>query len=265
MLFPFFHHLWFLWFLGWLVLAFMLVVAVARFMPRIPAASLLIATPLCLLWLVPLTMLTQSLMHGGGARPGFGPDTSAGLVPIPHVLAHYAIFFGFGALIYRCQGASDRLGRHWWLWLPIAVLLAPAVLGLANHTPWGRDLAGDEGTRRFLANLGQVLYVWLMIFGLMGLFAKLLGRERPWIRYMSDASYWLYLVHLPLIIAGQAWVGGLDLPAGMKFTLIIVLATAILLVSYRYLVRYTWIGRLLNGPRQRPEASRMSGRVAQAW
>ncbi|UCF22861.1 MAG: hypothetical protein JSV72_18510, partial [Ralstonia sp.] len=37
----------------------------------------------------------------------------------------------------------------------------------------------------------------------------------------------------------------------VKFTLLIAVATAILLVSYRFLVRYTWIGRLLNGPRTR--------------
>ncbi|MHC4695719.1 MAG: acyltransferase family protein [Planctomycetota bacterium] len=255
MLFPFFHHLWFLWFLCWLVAGSALVVVVSRPFPRLPVPSILIATPLCLLWLVPLTMLTQSFMHWGGAMPGFGPDTSAGVVPMPHVLAHYAIFFGFGALIYGSPGAADRLGRGWWLQLPLALLLVPAALAMALHTPWGRELAGDEDTRRLLANLGQVLFAWLMIFGLMGLFETLLGHERPWVRYLSDSSYWLYLVHVPLIIAGQALLRGLNLPAIVKFTLLTAVATAILLVSYRFLVRYTWIGRLLNGPRTRVQGS----------
>jgi len=255
MLFPFFHHLWFLWFLCWLVAGFALVVVVSRPFPRIPVPSILIATPLCLLWLVPLTMLTQSFMHWGGAMPGFGPDTSAGLVPMPHVLAHYAIFFGFGALVYGSPGAAERLGRGWWLQLPLALLLAPAALALALHAPWGRELAGDEETRRLLANLSQVLFAWMMIFGLMGLFGKLLSRGQPWVRYLSDSSYWLYLVHLPLIIAGQALLRGLNLPAIVKFTLLVAVATAILLVSYRFLVRYTWIGRLLNGPRTQVQGS----------
>jgi len=251
MLFPFFHHLWFLWFLCWLVTGFALVVLVSRTVPRVPIPSVLIATPLCLLWLVPLTMLTQSLMHDGGTMPGFGPDTSAGLVPIPHVLAHHAVFFGFGALVYASSGATNRLGRGWWIQLPLALLLLPMALAMALQMPWGRELAGDEGTRRLLANLGQVLYTWLMIFGLMGLAEKVLSCERPWVRYVSDSSYWLYLVHLPLIIVGQALLRDVNLPAIVKLTLLIAVSTAILLVSYQFLVRYTWIGRLLNGPRTR--------------
>ncbi|MCP3904314.1 MAG: acyltransferase family protein [Planctomycetes bacterium] len=251
MLFPFFHHLWFLWHLCWLVVGFALVVVVFRWLPRVPIPSILIATPLCLFWVVPMTMLTQSIMHEGGTMPGFGPDTSAGLVPRPHVLAHYAIFFGFGALMFGSPGAAERLGRRWWIQLPLALLLLPVALALALHSPWGRELAGDEDARRMLANLGQVLYVWLMIFGLMGLFETVLNRERPWVRYGSDSSYWLYLVHLPLIIVGQALLRDVDLPAIVKLAVLIAVATSILLASYQFLVRYTWIGRLLNGSRAR--------------
>jgi peptidoglycan/LPS O-acetylase OafA/YrhL len=253
MLFPFFHHLWFLWFLCWLVSGFALVVGLGRLLPSVPVPTVLIATPLCLLWLVPLTMLTQGLMSQGGMAPGFGADTSAGLIPMPHVLAHYAIFFGFGALMYGTPGATDRLARGWWIQLPLALLLLPIALALSLQMPWARELAGDEATRRVLANLGQVLYTWLMTFGLMGLFETVLKRERPWVRYASDSSYWLYLVHLPLIIVGQALLRDADLPAIVKLTLLVVVTTAILLVSYQWLVRYTWIGRLLNGPRVRPQ------------
>jgi peptidoglycan/LPS O-acetylase OafA/YrhL len=253
MLFPFFHHLWFLWFLCWLVTGFALVVLVFRFVPRVPIPSVLIATPLCLLWLIPLTMVTQSLMSQGGAIPGFGPDLSAGLLPMPHVLAYHAIFFGFGALVYASSGATNRLGHGWWIQLPLALLLLPMALAMALHLPWGRELVGDESTRRLLANLGQVLYTWLMIFGLMGLAETVLSRERPWVRYVSDSSYWLYLVHLPLIIVGQALLRNADLPAIVKLTLLIAVSTAILLATYQLLVRYTWIGRLLNGRRTRPQ------------
>ena len=48
---------------------------------------------------------------------------------------------------------------------------------------------------------------------------------------------------------------GLDLPASVKFTLLVAGATILLLLSYQLLVRYTWIGRMLNGPRTRPSGN----------
>jgi Acyltransferase family/Ankyrin repeats (3 copies) len=248
----FFLHLWFLWFLCWLVAGFSLVVLLLRCLPRLPVPSMLIASPLCLLWLVPLTMLTQSSMHQGGSMPGFGPDLSAGILPIPHVLAHHAIFFGFGAVLYTRLGAAARLGRGWWIQLPLALLLLPLALALALHTPWGRGLLESAATLRLLATLGQSLYVWLMIFGLIGLCQAVLSRERPWIRYVSDSSYWLYIVHLPLIMIGQILLRDAELPAIVKLAINVGVSTAVLLLSYHFLVRYTWIGRLLNGPRIRP-------------
>ena len=248
---PFFQHLWFLWFLCWLVGGYALAVVGSRRVPRARVPSALIATPLCLLWLVPLTLTTQWAMHGGGTLPGFGPDDSAGLLPMPHVLAHYAIFFGFGALVYGRPGAIDRLGRGWWLHLSLASLLVAPTLALSLHAPDVRDVVAGEGTRHLLASLGEALYAWLMIFGLVGLCRRLLSGERPAVRYVSDSSYWLYLVHLPLIIVGQVLLRNVDMPAMMKLTLLVVGASAILLLSYRLFVRYTWIGRLLNGPRTR--------------
>ncbi|MCZ6836508.1 MAG: acyltransferase family protein [Planctomycetota bacterium] len=250
--FPFFQHLWFLWFLCWLVTGFALVTLASRLVPRLALPSILIATPLCLLWLVPLTMVTQSVMNSGGTIPGFGPDTSAGILPIPHVLAYYAIFFGFGALMYNVPGAADRLGQSWWIQLPLAALIFPFALGLAIQAEWTQELIRNEYLFRVLATLGQVLYAWLMIFGLMGLFEKVLSRERPQVRYISDSSYWLYLVHLPLIIAGQVLLRNVNLPAFVKFSLLLGVTLVILLGSYQFLVRYSWVGRLLNGPRARP-------------
>lgn len=250
----FFMHLWFLWFLCWLVAGFVVVATVFGRLLRVKVPAALIRTPLCLVWLAPLTMLAQSFMSSGGAVAGFGADTSSGLIPVPHVLAYYAIFFGFGGLLYGSAGAAVRLGRGWWIQLPVALAVLPVTMALAFHSPWGLEFAGDEAARRLLANVGQVLYAWLMVFGLMGLAEWALNRERSWVRYVSDSSYWLYLVHLPLIVVGQYLLRGVNLPAIVKLTLLVGVTTAILLASYEFLVRYTWIGRLLNGPRTRRKA-----------
>ena len=93
---------------------------------------------------------------------------------------------------------------------------------------------------------------WLVCFGLMGLFRWIASRERFAIRYFSDASYWIYLlVHLPLVIAGQMLVVEWPIHYHLKFLLVFGVVTLVLFATYQYGVRYTVIGRMLNGPRTR--------------
>ncbi|HZW07443.1 MAG TPA: acyltransferase family protein [Phycisphaerales bacterium] len=252
----FFQHLWFLWFLCWLNAGFALIVLLARVLPSVKLPMALVDSPLCLLWLVPLTMLTQSQMHVDGAIPGFGPDTSAGLIPEPHVLLYYATFFGFGAITYRARGSGARLGRFWYAMLPMALVTLPLGLMFGYKAAGAAGIVADEAARRCVSSLLQVLYAWLMTLGLLGLFESMLAKERPWVRYLSDASYWLYLVHLPLVIVGQALLLRTDLPPLVEFALLTTTTTTVLLASYHVAVRYTPIGTLLNGKRARhPESS----------
>ncbi len=250
----FFHHLWFLWFLCWLNAGFAAVVMLGRYLPRVKLPAALVASPLALVWLVPVTMLTQVRMNGGGTLPGFGPDTSAGLVPVWHVLLYYATFFGFGAVVYSVRGAGARLGRFWYLSLPAALVLLPIGLRLGYDTQRAAELIADESARRWIMAGVQVLYAWLMTFGLLGLCEALLVRDHQWVRFVSDSSYWLYLVHLPLIVFGQALLLRTGWPALVEFGVLLVVTSGVLLVSYRYLVRYTPIGTLLNGRREREGA-----------
>ena len=72
---------------------------------------------------------------------------------------------------------------------------------------------------------------------------------------LADASYWMYLIHVPLIIVAQLLVREWPLPANVKFLLILATVMPILLATYRWCVRFTPIGRLLNGPRDVSTAS----------
>lgn len=80
--------------------------------------------------------------------------------------------------------------------------------------------------------------------------------------YLSDASYWIYLAHLPLVIAAQMLVVDWPIHYHLKFVLVCVGVTLITLSTYELGVRYTIIGKTLNGPRTRPD--RGSRRAAPA-
>ncbi|MBD3268277.1 acyltransferase family protein, partial [bacterium] len=105
---PVFHHLWFLWFLCWLVAGFAVFAVFATWLGWKGASGGWILSPFRYLWLIPLTLLPQWYM----SNPVFGPDTSVGLLPLPHVLLFYAMFFGFGALYYFSNDTAGRLGKN---------------------------------------------------------------------------------------------------------------------------------------------------------
>ena len=248
---PLFSHLWFLWFLCWFVLLFALVTALTGWLKCPKPPQWLILSPARFLWLIPLTLVPQSFM--GLIVPGFGADTSLGLLPMPHVFLYYALFFAFGALYFDCDDQDGRVGKWWWLGLPAGLLvLFPLGLGAATGAfGLGEGILGP-GTARTEAVVLQAVYPWTMAFACMGLFRRICSRENSRIRYLSDSSYWLYLAHLPLIIGAQFAVRDWPLPSALKFVLVLVAVTGFLLVVYQVLVRYTWLGRLLTGPRVRP-------------
>ena len=246
-LFPVFHHLWFLWFLCWLVIGFAVYASVLDSLNIKNVPQWFTASPLRYLWLVPLTMLPQAFM---GIE---NPRTSVGLLPLPQVLFYYTIFFGFGALYYDCKDVAGRLGKRWYLTLPFAVfiLFPVGMVLIEDESKLLNDLPGEYHRAAFL--IVQVLFAWTVTFGSMGMFRRLLHQERKPLRYISDSSYWLYLAHMPLVLILQFMVRDWPLPALLKFTIVCGTTTISLLISYQLCVRYTWLGNLLNGPRKRPQ------------
>ena len=90
---------------------------------------------------------------------------------------------------------------------------------------------------------------WCWVYALLALATTFLTRERPVVRYLADASYWMYLLHLPLLVGFELLLAPLDWPILAKLGLTWVVVGLALLVSYHLLVRSTPIGRWLNGRR----------------
>lgn len=224
-----FSHLWFLWFLCWMVAGFSLVTSTIG--PRlgvlpIPGTS----------WLLMALTLVPQWVTGNGAFH-FGPDTSTGWLPQPHLLVYYGLFFAYGVLHFEAQARGQQTARRYWLPLTIGLVVAfPAwLMSIGNFA---------------VGAVAQVVYVWSMCLGLLGLFRRYLPKESAWLRYISDSSYWLYLAHLPLVMELQREVRDWPVSPMLKFLGINIVAVSLLLLSYQLLVRRTWIGVLLNGKRQ---------------
>lgn len=247
---PFYAHLWFLHFLIWLVMGFVIYCGLMNLFGIKTLPRMLVARPCCYLYLIPITFLAQRWMTPGGGS--FGPNTSSGWIPMPSVLAYYAIFFFYGAMVFDTP-PRDRSRAVRLVGGLVGSIIAVAILfPLGNHAmdqTLSRMGWADDGVAR-LRLLAMVTYAWVASFAMLDLFSAVLRRESPAVRWISDSSYWLYLVHLPLLLVIQAYLRPWQASPWLKLIVVCGIATTLLLISYRYGVRYTPIGTLLNGRRR---------------
>ena len=256
-------HLWFLYYLLYLYVGALMLDAVAR---RIvpPAASTafnrifraIASSPLRALILAVPTCITLYFMHSGSL------DTNATFLLTPASLIAYSVFFGFGWFLFTHSDMLPDFRKYAWVQVALAIAILPiniqytgaTMRGLPNYNPQTHTIAIVTGS----------LIVWLFIFGFLGLAQRYLSRESKHMRYLADASYWMYLVHLPVVVWIQVALVPWQAPALVKFLAALVATTAITLGSYTAVVRYGFIGTALNGPRRRPAALSPAAKAASA-
>ena len=190
------------------------------------------------------TLVTLAFMRDGLL------DTPHSFVPEPRIVAAYTVFFGFGWVLYHHRDLLQELTHGVWAQLTAALLLGGAnAFCLVRRIEQRQDVAAFWG----LAITGSLI-VWLMIFGSTGFFVKYFSRPSPAMRYLSDSAYWQYLMHPVVVFPVQLLVAPLALAWYLKASIVTAVSVPVLIASYEWLVRPTWLGVLLNG-RRYPKAA----------
>jgi peptidoglycan/LPS O-acetylase OafA/YrhL len=183
------------------------------------------------------------------------PDAICGFrntfVPELPRLAYYSVFFATGTLLARARHDLERffIPRSGWLlaiW-PLTVFFSG--VWLKEFLDHGLSTYG-----RLALGASFALAASIGMFALIGLALRMCSREWPVLRYLADASYWIYLVHFPLTGFLQVLLDPLSLGAALKFSIVLSTAVGVGLVSYQRLVRFTFLGQFLNGSRPKPLA-----------
>ncbi|GMU65014.1 MAG: hypothetical protein AMXMBFR36_12880 [Acidobacteriota bacterium] len=205
--------------------------------------------------LAPLALAAPTaavLWFDAGWPVWFGiPTPDTGLAPKTTALVAFGTAFAFGWVLHRQAGLIERFGRLAWTHLAAAVALTSTCLAIVGPTPdllAPTVLAGGPALRLTYA-AAYALSIWCWTFGLLGAAVRFASKESPVRRYLADASYWMYLVHLPLVFGMQVLLMKVPIHWAVKFPLIVTVALAALLASYHWLVRPTFLGELLNGRR----------------
>lgn len=87
---------------------------------------------------------------------------------------------------------------------------------------------------------------FLLTLGLWFYFKNNSKRSNKIIEYLSDANYWIYISFLPVAMLLHILLLPLDLSIFLKFLITYAGALACSLLTYEYLVRYTFVGATMN-------------------
>lgn len=234
-------HLWFLYLLALFYLALALVhplLARLGWLARLllqPWAIVVLAAPLCIsLYLHPYWMMWFGI-----------PTPDRGLLPNLPAALGYGVAFAFGWLVQRQPEALGMWERRWLLHLLIACACTSYCMVQAGATPLLMPV--PQGQLKLVYAASYSLGAWSWSLALIGMALRFLGAYSSARRYLADASYWIYLVHLPLVVALQALVAQLAWPWPLKFLLILAAAFVCMLGTYALFVRRTVVGAILNG------------------
>lgn len=155
-------------------------------------------------------------------------------------------FFVFGWLLYANRDLLPELRRGSWQLIAVAVALLP----LAT---WGtriRLIAVDELqlTAGVVAGATNAALAALMTLGLLGVFQQRFDK-RPSVlgQYVSEASYWIFLIHFPLLIAVAGLFSVTPFAAIVKYLLTLLVVVPLVIATYHFGVRATPLGRMLKG------------------
>lgn len=247
-------HLWFLWVLLWFYAALVIGRAVVTRLDRAgrlgrgldrlagglitPWGPFILGAPLAVsLWFEPNWIAFFGI-----------PTPDAGLVPETSALIGFGLAFGVGVLLDRRRDLLKRMEVWAPVWLGLALGAGTTALMLSGGpTPVLTPMTDPAAKAMTAAAFGVATYA--SVFAVVGLALRFWSGHSVLRRYLADASYWIYILHLPLVMAAQVVVKDWPLVWPVKLAIVVVGVMAVSLASYELMVRHGFMGRWLNGRR----------------
>ena len=229
-----------LWFLYYLLLITSISIILALVFQRFPSIThcishvfnWLIARVLTGLIVFSIITATVYILIGS-----WSVDTSISLIPNFHILIYYFVFYIVGWILFKSKHLLYTFMKYDLISMILAVVLF-SIYFFMNH-----------GFTYISHIIIKSIMVWLFIFGITGLFIRYTSSYSAIMRYISDASYWVYLIHLPLTAIIPGLISDWRIPVSIKFLLVFIITSLLCFLSYHFLVRGTFIGKFLNGRR----------------
>ena len=228
-------HLWFLYYLFVLSCFTGSIAFIMRFFPLITrfvtsGFNWMIQRPLFRILFLSTLMSIIYLVRGK-----LSMEAPIAYFPNLNTFVYYLFFFIFGWILFKSQYLLDNIMKFDWVNL---------ILGL---TLFSIGFVMDKSYSFEVLLILKSLSHWLFVFGITGLFLRYANNHSSVMQYISDSSYWVYLVHLPFTLIVPALIANWPINGILKFLIVALTTLGICFLSYHYLVRGKFIDKFLNG------------------
>lgn len=235
-------HLWFLYYLAFFSI---LAACFSQWPLKLPKRLSFLSK---LWWLAPL-ILVPAVLRSGVPLPA--PES---FIPDWWPFVFYGSFFAAGWRLFGRESLLQVWQPYRWRLLLGSCLLyvlyyrTMPVLDLRALETQVNSIQGIDWLNAILtAYLSVSLTLLSLLFG-----QQFLSKQSSSLRFIADSSYWVYLVHLPIVLFLQTLLIPLEAAWVIKLAIVIAGTFVASLSTYVVFVRYTPLGWLLHGKRQFP-------------
>ncbi len=185
-------------------------------------------------------LIAPALISAGHPIPS--PD---GIIPELWPFGYFGVFFALGWLLFGNEAALDRIDAN----RTKAIVAATAVFGFYYYSLPEYEFPPTElaPTQRLQLSFAGAIASSLFVYLALSFGRQFLNIENPKVRYIADASYWLYLIHLPIVVFLQALIAEAPIFVWAKFAIVTILTTMLGVLVYRFFVSGTVVGAVLSG------------------
>ncbi|MFM1905567.1 MAG: hypothetical protein RIT32_363 [Actinomycetota bacterium] len=224
-----FYHLWFLAYLLYVTVA---AIVIVKLLPMVFLRSVKLLDykffqlVIYIVFTLSLAAIPFTLELDGTLK------TASAVAPDNSMIVFYLIIFLLGWLAFQNKIMLTNYKKFWYLFLIVGLI------GYFVHLATAEDLDFDYRVVYFGASLS-------LSFAILGIVLNLISGQSKLVSYISQSSYWIYIVHLPIVFLMLILLDEYQLTIGVRFLFVLIGTTVISVASYQFLVRGKPIGRLL--------------------
>jgi peptidoglycan/LPS O-acetylase OafA/YrhL len=242
-------HLWFLYYLIWFYALILLFLFIYRRLnlKTIDWFNTIAKRPIVFLLLLPLVLVPSMLSQ---FSPLPAPEQ---LNPALWAFGFHGVFFVLGWLIYKQPPLLALIQPFMWPMLLIGLVFYTIYYSFMPSTFTMMD-AMHNLTNSPEIDLAQVIKAiaeaYLSMYTVLAVLLigkRFFDRQNKVAQFVSRSSYWVYIIHLPLVWILQFILLDTELPMLIEFAISAFGTIAIGMLTYVVFVSWSPIGWLLNG------------------